>query len=189
MRRIKNMIATLAAAASLPLATQAATLGGADFATQYDFREFYSATDNKTFRVVLLGNPFPNLEMGEFARRLLPVMQANKPQPRLTFTYDVPAEPPHPDYRLLLVFDAAPSVSADSYCKGAKGNQPGTPGKVRMFTIYCRNDQFLAQVTATTDATAPEDPAMGQMFRELFSAMFSRMPSLMPQNGGGGTFR
>ena len=30
---------------------------------------------------------------------------------------------------------------------------------------------------------------MGQMFRELFSAMFTRMPSLMPQNGNSGVFR
>jgi len=134
---------------------------------------------------VLVGNPFPNMDMGEVARRMLPVMQTNKPQPRLTFTYDVPVEPPHPDYKLVLVFDAAPSLSADAACKGGKIFQPGTPGRVKMFSVYCRNDQFLAQILATTDATAPDDPAMAALFRELFSAMFSRMPSLMPQNGGG----
>jgi hypothetical protein len=187
MHPVKKTIAAFAAAASLPFCVQAATLGGADFATQYDYREFYTATDNKTFRVVLLGNPFPNMDMGEVARRLLPVMQANKPEPRLTFTYDVPVEPPHPDYRLVLVFDAASNLSADAVCKGAKPTfSQGTPGRVKMFSIYCRNDQFLAQILATTDATSPADPAMASMFRELFSAMFSRMPSLMPQNGGGG---
>ena len=51
------------------------------YAIQYDYQDFYAATDNKTFRVVLLGNPFPSLEMSEVARRLLPVMQANKPPP------------------------------------------------------------------------------------------------------------
>jgi hypothetical protein len=187
MRPIHKLLAAMAAAASLPFCTlsaQAGTLGGADFASQYDFREFYTATDNKTFRVVLIGNPFPNMDMGEMARRLLPVMQANKPQPRLTFTYDVPVEPPHPDYRLVLAFDASPNMSADAVCKGAKSVQAGTPGRVKMFSIYCRNDQFLAQILATTDATSPEDPAMASLFRELFSAMFTRMPSLMPQNGG-----
>src|SRR5476649_271176 len=78
MHPIHKLLTAVAAAASLPfsaLPAHAATLGGADFATQYDFREFYSATDNKAFRVVLLGNPFPNIDMGEMARRLLPVMQ------------------------------------------------------------------------------------------------------------------
>jgi hypothetical protein len=45
-------------------------------------------------------------------RQLLPVMQANRPRPKLTFTYDVPAELPHPDYRLVLVFDSAPDLTA-----------------------------------------------------------------------------
>ena len=38
---------------------------------------------------------------------LLPVMQAAKPRPNLTFTYADPPEPPHPYYRMVLVFDAA----------------------------------------------------------------------------------
>jgi len=32
------------------------------YAIQYDYREFYAVTDNRNFRVALLGNPFPSLE-------------------------------------------------------------------------------------------------------------------------------
>jgi hypothetical protein len=133
---------------------------------------------------VLVGNPFPNIEIGEVARRMLPVMQAGKPPPRLAFTYDVPAEAPHPDYRMMLVFDAVSNLSADAVCKGGRSVKPGTPGRVSLFAVYCRNDQFLSQVLASTDAAAPDDPAMSALFRELFGVLFSRNPSLMPQTSG-----
>ena len=38
------------------------------------------------------GNPFPGLSEQQMRQRLLPVMQANKPRPRLTFTYERPEE-------------------------------------------------------------------------------------------------
>ena len=41
------------------------------------------------------------------ARDLLPAMQAAKPRPALTFTYDKPSPPPSPDYRLVLVIAGA----------------------------------------------------------------------------------
>src|SRR5436190_5783822 len=63
------------------------TIGGFDYAPQYDFSEFFAATDGRTFRVIIAGNPFPELTQDDMQRRLLPVMQANRPRPRLTFTY------------------------------------------------------------------------------------------------------
>ena len=40
-------------------------------------------------------------------------MQAAKPRPALTFTYDSPVERPRPDYRLVLVFDPALDLGFD----------------------------------------------------------------------------
>ena len=45
-------------------------------------------------------------------------MQAAKPRPNLTFTYADPPEPPHPYYRMVLVFDAANDLTAMSVCAG-----------------------------------------------------------------------
>ena len=36
-------------------------VGGTDYVPQYDFSEFYAATNDKTFRVVVAGNPFPQI--------------------------------------------------------------------------------------------------------------------------------
>jgi hypothetical protein len=182
MRALKTFLAGLLAASALPAG--AATLGGVDYATQYDFREFYNATDGKPFRVVLVGNPFPGLPPSQVADALLRQMQANKPRPPLTFTYDVPAEAPHPDYRLVLVFNSARDLNADSVCAtGQMRARPGTPGRMDVFAIYCRNDKALSQLTAWTDASGPDDPRVGQLFREAFAELFSEALGLRPQNG------
>ena len=154
-------------------------VGGTDYAPQYDFSEFYAATNGKTFRVVVAGNPFPQIAPQEMQQRLLPVMQANRPRPRLTFTYAVPAELPRPDYRLVLVFDAANDLTAARVCAGEirlKPHLAEPSGRLAVFGIYCRSDQVLSQATASTPATSPEDPRVGQMFSQLFLVLFSDAP-------------
>ena len=155
------------------------SIGGTDYAPQYDFSEFYAATNGKTFRVVFEGNPFPALTQQDSQRRLLPVMQANRPRPRLTFTYDVPAELPRPDYRLVLVFDSAIDLTAARVCAGEVRHQPRrveAADRFSVFAVYCRNDLALSQSTASTPATGPEDPRVGQLFSQLFLVIFTDAP-------------
>jgi hypothetical protein len=183
---LRKIIIALAAAAAIPIVAHAATLGGTYYAIQYDYRDFYAATDNKSFRVVLLGNPFPSLEMSEVARRLLPVMQANKPPPRLTFTYDEPVEQQHPDYRLMLVFNPAKDLGSGPVCNGVKRFRPPTPGRVYVYAVYCRNDLALSEVTGWTNAAAPDDANMGDLMKDLFNVVFDRSPYQQRQHGHGG---
>lgn len=160
-------------------ATSAGVIGGYDYAPQYDFSEFYAATDGKMFRVVIDGNPFPDLSQSEMQRRLLPVMQANRPRPRLTFTYDIPDEPPRPDYRLVMVFDAANDLTAARVCAGQVFHKPRSQsdiGRFSVFAVYCRNDQALSQAIASTPATSPEDPRVGQLLAQLFLVLFTDAP-------------
>ena len=160
-------------------AAPAGSIGGTDYAPQYDFSEFYAATNGKTFRVLFEGNPFPALSQQESQRRLLPVMQANRPRPRLTFTSAVPAELPHPDYRLVLVFNSAIDLTAARVCAGEVRHQPRqveAAGRFAVFAVYCRNDLALSQSTAWTPATGPEDPRVGQLFSQLFLVIFTDAP-------------
>jgi hypothetical protein len=152
------------------------TVGGFDYAPQYDFSEFWAATDGRLFRVIVAGNPFPQMPVEEAKQRMLPVMQANKPRPALTFTYQQPPEELRPDYRLVLVFDPANDLTAARVCAGQiflkRATEPRTPGRVYVFGIYCRNDLALSQTTAWTQANGPEDPRLGQMFVQLFLTLF-----------------
>jgi len=182
--RLRNKVAAaLLGLAALPVAASAAIIGGTYYATQYDFREFFAATDGKQFQVVLAGTAFPDVDPNTVARDLLPVMQAAKPRPALTFTYDAPVERPRPDYRLMLIFNPANDLGSDSVCKGATRFKPGKPGVFYVYAVYCRNDMAMSETTAWTPATGPTDPRIGQLFRELFQVVFSDSPALRPQMG------
>jgi len=154
------------------------SVSSVDYAPQYDFSEFYALTNGKAFRVVVAGNPFPALPIEESKRLLLPVMQANRPRPRLTFTYEVPAERPHPDYRLVLVFDAANDLTAARVCADQIRLKPvpSPAGRFTVFGVYCRNDLALTQAVSSTAATGPDDPRVGELFSHLFLVLFSDAP-------------
>ena len=174
MRLFRNIAAVLSGLVALPAIGVAATIGGYYYATQYDYREFFAATDGKQFQVMLAGNAFPGVDPEAVARALLPAMQAAKPRPALTFTYSKPFPPPRPDYRLVLVFDPANNLNADPVCAGRDMRfRQGKPGVFYVYALYCRNDQALSYTTAWTAATGPSDPRIGQLFRELFMVVFS----------------
>lgn len=185
MTRWKSKIAALLGLVGLSASAVAATIGGTYYAPQYDFREFFAAADGRNFQVVLGGNPFPGRDPAAVARELLPVLQVAKPRPALTFTYDPPAEKPRPDYRLMLIFDPALDLGAESVCQGVTRYRPSQPGIFYVFAVYCRNDQMMSQTTAWTPATGPTDPRIEALFRELFQVIWSDSPMLRPQNGGG----
>ncbi len=185
MRKIHKLAVALLTAAAIPLAVQAATIGGVQYATQYDYNEFRQATDGKTFRVEMFGNPFPSMAADDTARQLLPIMQSVKPRPNLTFTYDKPAEKQRPDYRLILVFDPSNDLGADSVCNGAMRQKAPTPGRVYVYGIYCRNDLALSQTTAWVDASGPNDPRVSELFSQLFRVVFNDSQAIMPHIGGG----
>jgi len=183
MRSIRRIVATAAAAIGICSAASAATIGGYYYAIQYDFREFWAATDGKNFQVILAGNPFPAIAADDVARRMLPVMQANKPRPALTFTYDKPAEEPRPYYRLVLVFDAANDLGGDRVCRGETHLKPGRPGMVNVFAVYCRNDLVMSMTTGWTAASGPDDPRLGQLYKDLFAVVFNDSMAHRPQMG------
>ena len=156
----------------------AGSIGGADYDPAYDFSEFYQVTNGRTFHVIVDGNPFPAIAPHEMRRRLLPVMQANRPRPRLTFTYAAPAEPQHPNYRLMLVFDAANDLTAARVCAGQIRHKPEPSGRVAVFGVYCRNDSALSQAVASTTASSPEDPKVGALLSQLFLVLFTDFPPI-----------
>src|SRR5918995_1852388 len=128
---------------------------------------------------------FPAVDPGTVAQDLLPMMQAAKPRPALTFTYQDPPERPRPYYRLVLTFDPANDYGSNSVCAGIPPRfKQNRPGFFYVFAVYCRNDQVLSETTAWTPATAPNDPRIAELFRQLFQVVWSDSPALRPQIGG-----
>ena len=149
-------------------------------------REFFSIADHHDFHVVLAGNAFPGSDLGSVARNLLPVMQAAKPRPALTFAYDVAVEKDQPDYRLILVFNAANDLGSKEVCNGATRANPARPGLFRLYAVYCRNNVAMSETTAWTPAGSASDPQVAELFRELFMVVFPDSHALKPQVGDGG---
>jgi hypothetical protein len=186
MRLPRKIIVGLLGLFGLPAAALAAVIGGTYYAPQYDYREFFAAADGRNFQVILYGNPaLPGFDPATVAQDLLPLMQAAKPRPALTFTYADPPERPRPYYRLVLTFDPANDYGSNSVCAGIPPRfKPGRPGLFYVFAVYCRNDQVLSETTAWTAATAPNDPRIAELFRQLFQVIWSDSPALRPQVGG-----
>ncbi len=84
----------------------------------------------------------------------------------------------------MLVFDPANDLGADPVCQGVSRHRPGTPGRVYVFAVYCRNDQAMSQVTGWTAAGAPDDRNMNDLYRQLFAVLFDRSPGIMPRSDG-----
>ena len=184
MRPVRFTTILLALIAA-PVAGFAAIIGGAYYAPQYDYREFFAATDGRPFQVVLAGNPFPGIDPAIVARDLLPAMQAAKPRPALTFTYDRPSPPPRPDYRLVLVFDPALNLNSDPVCAGDPPRfRPGTPGRFYVYAIFagttgrCRRPR-----------RGPTPPARPTHASSACSASCSRWSSASSRTAGPSTTR
>jgi hypothetical protein len=177
-KRIANrqILPALLALSCLLGCAQGGVIGGAYYAPEYDWSEFFSVSDGRNFQVIVAGNPFPSLTEAEMKRRLLPVMQASKPRPNLTFTYDAPPERPRPDYRMVLVFNAANDLNAASVCAGEIRHKPEPTHAFDLYAIYCRDDLVLSYTTAWTTASGPEDPRVAALFAELFLVLFPDAP-------------
>jgi hypothetical protein len=184
--KISNAIAAVLTGCMLvPATASAAVIGGTYYAPEYDYGEFFSIADHHDFKVLLAGNPFPASSMGAVARDLLPAMQAAKPRPALTFAYDVETQKDQPDYRLVLVFDPANDLAGKEVCNGVSRFQPGRPGLLKAYAVYCRNNVVMSETTAWTPASAANDPHVGQLFRELFMVVFPDSHALKPNVGNG----
>jgi hypothetical protein len=189
MGDLRRIGVALVAVAAIPCLGHAATVSSEDYAVQYDYDEFRAASDGRNFSVVIAGNPFPALAAEDVARRLLPVMQANKPRPRLTFSYDRMAGVRRPDYRLVLVFDAANDLGADRVCNGVTRFKPHRSDQVEVFAVYCRNDVPMSQAIGRTAASAPEDKEVARLFAQLFQVVFSDAQIVRPFSGYPGGLR
>jgi hypothetical protein len=167
-----RLYALLMAVAGLSGCSQGGVIGGAYYAPEYSWSEFFAVTDGRYFQVIVSGNPFPAMSEAEFKQRFLPVMQAAKPRPNLTFTYAPPPELPRPYYRVVLIFNAANDLNANSVCAGQIRHKPEATRPFDLYAIYCRNDLPLTYTTAWTQATGPDDPRVAQLMAQLFLVLF-----------------
>lgn len=156
----------------------AGSVGGVIYATQYDYAEFAQVANSRPFPVELAGQPWGDAG----AAKLLEALNAGRPRRAGRFTLERPAEPARPDYRLVLVFNAANSLGSASVCQGARRFQTtAAADRLDVFAVYCRNDQALAETTARGRATTLDDPDIASTLRDMLASVFNSSPALDPR--------
>lgn len=124
-------------------------------------------------KTVIRGQPFAG-DTAQFAETVTAAMYGSHFGPDVEFVTD-PAFTPVDNYRVVLVFDAPPSVRNDALC----GDVSGLPrlasdanARVRVVAAFCINEQSMTGVEASTPATSATDPAFAGMITQATTILF-----------------
>ncbi len=174
MRATTRIAAVLASLVALPALAVAATIGGNYYAPQYDYREFFAATDGKNFPVILAGDAFPEWIRRRGARSL--AGDAAREAEAGAHLHLRPADPA-----------GQPGLPAGAGVRSRQQperrprvRRPAAPLQARHARPLLRLRDLLPQragpvvyTTAWTQASGPADPRIEQLFRELFMVVFN----------------
>ncbi len=92
-----------------------------------------------------------------------------------TFTAD-PARVPHRNFRTVVVFGPALSLTEDAICAGRPGFSPQPPGRVAIMAAFCNDYRPLTSMRGGTLAVGPDDPRFAALMRQTARDLF-RMPT------------
>lgn len=160
----------------------ATSVSNEDYAVQYDLQDIRAASDGSGLPVVMAGAAFPGLAEVDLGPRLLATMQSAAPHSRPAFV-PASAAPARQAYRLVLVFDAAPGLTARRVCLGETGSGVPATGRLEVFAVCCRGVVPMSQATGRARAAGPDDPALRQLFKALLATLFSDAPVVRPYHG------
>ena len=91
-------------------------------------------------------------------------------------------------YRLVVLFDPAPSVNPDKLCEvspeaTSAASVPGEAGRVHMLVSYCNGDRSSASVIGWAPAASPEADAFKSLLQQASLELFSNRTIERRSNG------
>ncbi|WP_323795081.1 hypothetical protein [Nisaea sp.] len=102
------------------------------------------------------------------------------------FTADC-ASTAHPDYRIVILANAAIVGSPDQLCKDEPIATRQTAGKLQLDAAFCAKSEVLSTAWSKgPDPSGISDPVFGQMIRSLMNELF---PINRERERGGGVFQ
>jgi len=154
---------TVSFAALVSACATTSVVSNEDYAVSYDYQEFRGQHE---FAVVVSGTASPD--------RVRTALQAGAPRSWPAFVAGNGSE----RYRLMLIFDPAPGLTAARVCRGETPSAPGAEGRIVVFAVYCRASQPMSQATGT----APQGK-LDALFKDLLPMVFSDSPVVRPIHG------
>lgn len=138
------------------------------------------ASKDGPIRVEVHGNPF-SLSQDRFADLVASAM-SNAVHGRIVHFTSETQKAPQPQFRVVAVFDPAPSLDPRSVCAGEPvlrlaDTAPNSDRRIGLLMIFCHKGDVLSSLTGwVAKITGPEDPRFAQLLsiatRELFGTGF-----------------
>ena len=131
------------------------------------------------------GNPF-GMDQDVFNLVTAQVLTAQQPGPRMlfqptVFDQDLPGQAPREQYRFVIVFNPASTLSGQELCAGANvSTTASTDGRLAVVTAFCRNQEFLSgAMSKIGNVASVRDRGFSRAISHVLSGMFQKKPGNM----------
>lgn len=125
--------------------------------------DFVYAGGDGPVLVEIRGEPFKGSQ-AELEAMVLDALEGAFPERPTRFTLN-PAEAPHPNYRLAMMFDPPKTARGTHLCAGeALTQQANEPGKVNVLMSFCHKGEMLAESWGWVKRlVGPNDPKLAKL--------------------------
>jgi hypothetical protein len=136
--------------------------------------EFIYAGAQGPILLEIRGEPFKG-QQSQLEGLILAALEGAHPERPTRYTQD-PAQAPHANFRVTLMFDPPKTARGSHLCAGeALASEPNEPGKVNVLMSFCSKDEMLAESWGwVKKVTGPDDKRLGKLIhfatRHLFQA-------------------
>jgi hypothetical protein len=168
-------IAALAAALALSAcAAGQVQTGYGDITPFYDRNVVTYASSGGAFPLVVHGNPFPGLTQTQATQAIAQDMRLPGWFPPARFAPAPVANAPSGDYRLVLVFNASPGVSASDACGDLRqiAVAPRSGPETTVRAAFCTRGEAISDTWARTIAAEAGSPAFRQLLDQISATLF-----------------
>lgn len=167
------------AAASLTACTGHPIISNAHVEEYYEQRMLAYPASRGGMYTEVTGNPFQT-EQAALNREVTEAFEEAHFGPQLTFFTEKPSDGA-PGFRTVVLFNAARTGNAKNLCtRPDRPQETYREGKVRVMAALCNGDTRLTSATGlVTGATAPDDPAVRRLLRQLGLSLFPPAPGVL----------
>lgn len=126
----------------------------------------------RDLKLEVQGNGFPKQMSGAaFAKLVEAGVQG--PLPRaLTHPTLTPDASARDNYRLVFLFNPAPTMGGQDLCDNHADQEAPVPGELHLVAAFCVAGRAETEVTAWTPIRGPEDPALTELLHQVMLSLF-----------------
>jgi hypothetical protein len=145
------------------------------------WNEFVYASSDGPVLVEIRNNPW-GIGRETLEGRVLSAMEGAIAERLARYTTD-PAQAPHANYRVILMFQPPKMLGANELCAGeaVTARPPEEPGRIDLLAAFCHKGEKVAEVVSwARKITGPEDNRFSQLIAQTTRHLFLREGRSVP---------